>query len=288
MSSRETSNISGKKSELGNYDKSVGYFSAKVLAFNPNMEELNTLLGTDKIEKEPKYTGEKDGEAFAKADIWLEDVKTKKKFKLGFYIMDKEVHSEKTGKYEYMNSVGSSSWAAEEGDLPDYFTNFTKKDSSESLGVKTVRKALVGEDKFYKFLRAWLELDYFHPDTKLIISKDKLLAGDLSDLNKLITTDIAGNVIVMATVRAKEEGDEVKEYQNIYNNAFLPGSYIKHLRIDSAPDKKPSLVKSFVKDITDSEFGCKDFYYMGDLKKYDSSENLAVSTAVISDDSTDY
>lgn len=282
----ETQTEIGGKKQTGGFEKSVGYFSAKVLAFNPNKDELNVLLDTDKIVNDIDYTGEKDGVTTCKIDVWVEDVKSKKKFKLGFYIMDKEVSSEKTGKDEYINSVGSSSWAAEEEDLPNYFTNFTKKDSEESLGTKSVRRALAGEDKFYKFLRCWLALDYFDPDTKLVVSKGKLMSGDLSELNKLTSSDIASNVILMATVKAKEEDDGVKEYQNIYNNAFLPASYIKHLRVKS--EKPPTMVTNFIKDITDSEFGCKDFYIMDDLRKYDPADNLAVGNAILSEDSNDY
>lgn len=281
-----SSDISGRKQEQQSFEKHVGFFQAKVLKINPTKEELNEILGTDKITDDIEYTGEKDGIETVKVNVWVEDVKSKKKFQVGFYIMDKEVFSEKTGKYEFMNSVGSSAWAKEEEDLPEYFTNFTKKDSSETMGPKAIRKALVGEDKLYKFLRSWIELDYFHPDTKLFVNKAKLMKGDLSDLNNLLTTDIVGQVILMATVRTKDDEGEVKEYQNIYNNAFLPGSYIKHLRINS--DNKPTMVKNFIKDVTDSEYGCKDFYFMGDLKVYDKTDNLAAGNAIIADDDANY
>ena len=285
--------ISGNKQEAGNYEKYVGFYQAKVLKVNPNKDELNELLGTDKIEEEIVYTGEKedDGNTIntAKIDVWTEDVKTGKKFPLRFYIMDKEVSSERTGKVEWINSVGASTWAAEESDLPNYFTNFTKKDSDESMGTKSVRKALVGEDKLYKFLRSWISLDYFHPDTKLVISKDKLINGDMSDLNKLITTDIAGTVILEATVHTAEKDGEIKEYQNIYNNAFLPGTYLKWLRgtnLESAT--KPKMVDNFIKDITDPEYGCKDFYFIGDLKVYDKTDNIAVGNSVLTEEAGDY
>lgn len=289
----ETSTISGNKQEAGNYEKYVGFYQAKVLKVNPNKDELNELLGTDKIEEEIVYTGEKedDGNTIntAKIDVWTEDVKTGKKFPLRFYIMDKEVSSERTGKVEWINSVGASTWAAEESDLPNYFTNFTKKDSEESMGTKSVRKALVGEDKLYKFLRSWIALDYFHPDTKLVIGKEKLMKGDMSDLNKLITTDIAGTVILEATVHVAEKDGEMKEYQNIYNNAFLPGSYLKWLRgtnLESAT--KPKMVDNFIKDITDAEYGCKDFYFLGDLKVYDKTDNMAVGNSVLTEEAGDY
>jgi hypothetical protein len=155
------------------------------------------------------------------------------------------------------------------------------------MGEKSVRKALVGEDKFYKFLTSWLGLDYFHPETKLVVSKSKLLSGDLTDLNRMVNSDLANNVIVMATVRVKTEDDgEVKEYQNIYNNAFLPGSYVKHLKIEGG--NKPKMVETFLKDVTDGEYGCKDFYVMGELQKYDPSNNIAAGQAVISEENQDY
>ena len=111
----------------------------------------------------------------------------------------------------------------------------------------------------------------------------------MSDLNKLITTDITGTVILEATVHTKEVDGEIKEYQNIYNNAFLPGSYIKWLRgTNINSNSKPKMVDNFIKDLTDSEYGCKDFYFLGDLKVYDKSENIAVGNAILSEDGTDY
>src|SRR5574337_117820 len=101
----ETSTISGNKQETGSYEKYVGFYNAKVLKFNPNKDELNELLGTDKIEEEIEYVGEKDGVQTAKIDVWTEDTKTGKKFPLRFYIMDKNVESERTGKVEWINSV---------------------------------------------------------------------------------------------------------------------------------------------------------------------------------------
>lgn len=86
--------ISGVKKQQTeqNYEKKVGLFVANVIAINPTAEEYKDVLGIELKEdsKMTDYLGEsKDGNDTVRVDFWIEEIKTKTKFKLGFYLEDK-------------------------------------------------------------------------------------------------------------------------------------------------------------------------------------------------------
>ena len=90
------STIGGKKREsnaLPDFKKSVGLFEAKVIAVNPNMEEYKDILGIELKEdsKALEYLGKTDEDNIKlRIDIWLEEVKDNEKFKVTFFLEDKE------------------------------------------------------------------------------------------------------------------------------------------------------------------------------------------------------
>ena len=82
--------IEGKKREFKENSKFVGLFEAKVVAINPNLDEMEDKLGfqTTEDSKEPEYQGEsKEGNSYLRVDFWLEEIKEeKKKFKVSFFL----------------------------------------------------------------------------------------------------------------------------------------------------------------------------------------------------------
>jgi len=286
-------NIGGKKREQSQNDftKKVGLFEAKVLAINPDTEEYKDLLGMELKEdsKAVEYLGSsKDGNTTLRVDVWLEDVKSKDKFKTTFFLENKEKENKDGTKKQYINSIGSCSWADDINNLPTWFS------------ARECRVAYVGEEELYNFLRTWLgALDYRDAETTLQLEWKKMMKGNVKDLKDQIDGEWCTNVVALATIRTVIKDEETKEYQGVYNKAFLPEYTLKQFRLTDysnssilsglrgkkSKDLKPH--ERFVLNVT-GEYGCKDFYIFKDLKEYNSDDNLVASDAVISDDGADF
>jgi hypothetical protein len=287
--------IGGKKREntgSGDSVKKVGLFEATVVAINPTIEEYKDKLGVELKEdsKSAEYLGEtKDGNNYLRVDFWLEEVKNKDKFKVSFFLEDKERENKDGTKKQYINSIGMCSWAADENDLADWFTK-----------GRDYRVAYTGEEDLYNFMRTWLaDLDYRDADTVLQLEWKKLIRGNVKDLKDQIDGEWAKSVVALATVIVKERDGESKEYQGIYNKAFLSGYALKQFRLvdygskklqGELKNKKPKDLKAhekFVVNVT-GEYGCKDFFVLKDLQDYNADDNLVASDAYISEDGDDY
>lgn len=291
------SGIGGQKRESSgnvdsNIEKKVGIFEANVIAINPTAEEYSNKLGINinPDSKAIEYLGTtKDGNSYLRIDFWLEEVKNKDKFKMSFFLEDKERENQAGTKKQYINSIGSTSWADDESNLLDWFT----KD-------RDFRVAYVGEEELYNFIRSWLsKLDYRHADTELQLDWKKLMRGNVNDLKDQIDEDLCGTVVALATIIVKEKDGESKEYQGVYNKAVLSGYNMKSLRlidysdsriIDNLSRKKSNELKPYERFILQisGEYGCKDYYILKELELYNSGDNLVASDNFISDDGSDY
>lgn len=270
--------------------KKVGLFEARVLAINPTTEEFKEVLNIDLPEdsKATEYLGEsRDKNTFLRIDFWLEEVKNKDKFKLTFFLEDKDRENKDGSKKQYINNIGTTTWAADENDLPEWFT---KRD---------YRVAKVGEEELYNFMRTWLELDYSKSDADLSLEWRKLMKGNVKELKDQVDGAYSTNIVALATITVRQKDGENKEYQSIYNKAFLPSYYLKNFRVvnyndptlqsnlraKKLKDLKP--VERFVVNVT-GEYGCKDYYTLRDLQDYNADDNLVASDKVISEDGADY
>ena len=289
------SSIGGKKRENtggGDFSKKVGLFEANVIAINPTAEEFKDILGMELKEdsKATEYLGEtRDGNNYLRVDVWLQRVNQDDKFKVSFFLEDKERENKDGTKKQYINSIGMCSWAADENDLAEWFTK-----------GRDFRVAYVGEEDFYNFMRTWLsELDYRDADTVLQLEWKKLMRGNVKDLKDQIDGEWSKSVVALATVIVKEKDGESKEYQGIYNKAFVGGYSLKQFRLvdygdrriqESLKNKKPRDLKAHEKFVMNiiGEYGCKDYYTLKDLQDYNADDNLVASDAHISDDGDDY
>jgi hypothetical protein len=289
------SSIGGKKRENtggGDFSKKVGLFEANVIAINPTLEEFKDVLGMDLKEdsKAAEYLGEtKDGNNYLRVDFWLQKVNSDDKFKVSFFLEDKERENKDGTKHQYINSVGQCSWAADENDLAEWFTK-----------GRDFRIAYTGEEDLYNFMRIWLaELDYRDADTVLQIEWKKLMRGNVKDIRDQIGGEWCGTIGALATVIVKERDGESKEYQGIYNKAFLYGGSVKQFRLvdygnkktqETLKNKKPRDLKNHEKFVVNviGEYGCKDYYTFKDIQDYNPDDNLVASDAYISDDGDDY
>jgi len=288
------SNIGGKKRENtgngGDFKKFVGLFEAKVIAVNPTAEQFKDVLGMEIKEdsKATEYLSERDGNTVLRVDFWLEEVKNQDKFKVSFFLEDKERDNKDGTKQQYINEIGMCSWADDVNNLPEWFSN------------RDYRQANVGEEDLYNFLRTWLcELDYRHADTTLTLEWKKLMKGNVRDLKDQVGGEWCGNIVASAIVITKEKDGEIKEYQGIYNRAFLPAYSLKNFRLVDYSDRKivAGLQSKKSKDLKpherfvlnmSGEYGCKDYYTFADLREYNPDDNLVASDKVISDDGSDY
>ncbi len=286
--------IQGDKKErqsLPELSKKVGLFEARVIAINPTAEEFKEILDIELSEesKVTEYLGtSRDGNTFLRVDVWLEEIKNLEKFKLTFFLEDKERDNKDGSKKQYINNIGKCAWADDPNNLADWFT---KRD---------YRVAFVGEEELYEFLRTWLgELDYTKDSTVLQLEWKKLMKGNLKDLKDQVDGAYCINIAALATVVIRHKDGENKEYQGIYNKAFLPAYYMKNFRLvnyndfsvqnalksKKTRDLKP--VERFVVNVT-GEYGCKDYYVLRELQDYNPGDNLVASDKVLSSDGDDY
>jgi hypothetical protein len=288
------SNIGGKKREStgggGDFAKKVGLFEAQVIAVNPDAEDFKEVLGIEIKEdsKQAEYLGEsKDGNTTLRVDFWLEEVKSKDKFKVTFFLENKEKENKDATKKQYINSIGMCSWADDPNNLAEWFTK------------REYRPAFVGEEDLYNFMRTWLsDLDYRDAETTLQLEWKKLMRGNIKDIKDQIGGEWATNIVALATIKSVIKEDETKEYQAVYNKAFLPAYALKQMRLldfnqemlTSMRGKKSKDLKAherFVLNVT-GEYGCKDFYILKDLREYNSEDNLVASDKVLDEDDSDF
>jgi hypothetical protein len=288
------STIGGKKKEVNNlpdFTKKVGLFEAKVIAVNPNAEEYKEMLGTELKEdsKAVEYLGtNQDGNTTLRLDVWLEEVKSKDKFKVTFFLEDKEKENKDQTKKQYINAVGVCSWADDPNNLPKWFAD------------REYRVAYVGEEEVYGFMRTWLgNLDYRDAETTLQLDWNKLMKGNVRDIKSQVDGEWCTNVVSLATIKTVIKDDESKEYQNIYNKGFLPAYSIKqfrlvdytndrilqNLRSKASKDLKPH--ERFVVNVT-GEYGCRDYFKLKDLEEYTSGDNLVASDKTLAEDDADF
>jgi hypothetical protein len=227
--------------------------------------------------------------------VWLQDVKTEQNFNVNFFLEDKERENKDKTKYQYINSLGTTTWAASEDELAQWF-----KGTADS--PKDYRIAYVGEEELYDFLRNWLsKFDFSHKDADFTLDWKKLMKGNVKEISSQVGGEYSDTVVAMATVVTREKEGESKEYQGIYNRAFLPSYAMKQFRlrgvdydssktVDELSKKKNKDLRPherFVLKIA-GEYGCKDYYLFKELQDYDPEMNIVASDRVIADDDADY
>ena len=280
-----------EQKEQKDFAKKVGLFTGEVIAINPTVEQYKDVLEIELPEgsKATEYLGvNKDGNNYLRVDVWLKEEKNGDKLKVTFFLEDKERDNKDGSKTQYIDTIGRCTWATDENQLPDWF----KK--------REYRKAHVGEEELYNFLRTWLgQLDYSKEDSALALDWKKLMKGNVSELKSQVNGAYCTPVVSLATVVMREKEGEMKEYQGVYNKAFLPTYTLKNFRVVNYSDnsvlstlrsKKSKDLKPherFVLSVT-GEYGCKDFYILKDIKEYNSDDNLVASDTVISSDGGDY
>lgn len=281
-----------KSENTENYGpKQVGLFEANVVAVNPTIEQYSSILGRELKEdsKAVEYLGtSSNGNSYLRLDFWLEEVKSKNLFKVTFFLEDQERENRDGSKKQYINNIGTTSWASDESDLPNWFS----KD-------RDYRVAYVGEENLYTFLRTWLnKLNYKEAATTLQLDWNKLMKNNVKELSNQINGEFSDTVLALATVIVKERDGEAKEYQGVYNKAFLPGYALKQFRnvdytdvdnvskLTNKASRDLQFHERFITNVA-GEYGCKDYYILKEIEDYNSDDNLVASDDYL-DESADY
>lgn len=270
--------VKGKSAEFTDYSKKVGLFEGKILAFNPEKEELEKILGTE-IKKDPEYLKEdQEGNDMCILTIWVEDVKSGMKKSCKIPLIDTPLTTKDGSKTKFINIQGNISYYVDKKEnLMSWFNEF------ESWQCRR------GEDQLYTFLKAWLQIDTFHDKTaEMSVDFKKLLKGNIKELKSFIGSEYDHTVLFNQTIstvtKEDEEGNEVtREYENLYNRDFLPGSAIKFFNLGG---KLPKFVQKYVDNCA---YGIKDFYIMEPLQDYSPDMNkVSTDEAVLEEDGSDY
>ncbi len=170
-----------------------GLTNVKVIAVNPTMAELHAL--DINVKQEPNYTIEFSGEAYNKVIFWVNN--SDGNFKIEILMQNKPRVSQ-TGKYQWMNAIGQSTWSEEE---PTY--DWWKTEGQ--------RKAYTGEETLINFVKAWANVasgDEVTFDTMSAISN-----GDVSEIKALAANLTTNEVRVLIGVKDDK-------YHQIYTKYF--------------------------------------------------------------------
>lgn len=288
----ETKRAIGGKVRENNFNNSklVGLGEVKVVAINPNSEEYKEILNIDLKEdsKATDYVGEsKDGNRSVRIDIWVENVLTKKRDKITYFLEDKVRVNKEGTKTQFINNIGVCTWAEDDSKLPAWFTK------------REYREAHNGEEEFYKFLRFYLgKLDYSDSEAFLSFEWKTLIKGNLKDVKELIGCEYCTNFLSLYTVKiVKKEGQETKEYQSIYNKDFLPTYRLKIFNtldfdnetvLNSLKNKTSKKLEDYERFVlaVKGQHGCKDIFILKPQKEYISSEYEIVNNdnAILSEE----
>lgn len=263
--------VGNKRETTDNSVRKVGLAVCEPLVINPSKKQLEELLGKD-IENSPEYLSkDDDGNKQLNLDFWLKEIKTGKRFKMKIKLVDK-THYIPDNKIRFVDAKGNTS----------YFLD-NKENLVDWMQKNNPRIAKVGEVEMYKFMRAHQgEID-FMAIQDFSVDWDRLMKGDVSELNELKHSDFKTNVLVTLAVRLDKSSGELKHYQTVYNRAFLPGDFMRYFR--NAGLKRGKQLEEFINDVTHVKHGCKDFFgkdrVLREMYDYDPSENPLVSDSPI-------
>jgi hypothetical protein len=170
-----------------------GLTNVTVVAVNPTMLELHAL--DINVKQEPNYTIEFSGEAYNKIVFWLANKDSNFKLEI---LMQVSPKTSQTGKFQWMNNIGQSTWSEE---APTY--DWWKPEGQ--------RKAYTGEETLINFVKAWANVA--SGDEVYFETMKDIASGKLTELKALIKT--LSNNEVRVLVGVKDD-----KYQQVYTKYF--------------------------------------------------------------------
>jgi len=178
---------------MGGMKTFSGLTNVSVVAVNPTMAELHAM--DINVKQEPNYTVEFSGESYNKIVFWLNN--SDGNFRLEILMQNKPKVSQ-TGKHQWMNAIGQSTWSTDE---PTY--DWWKTEGQ--------RKAYTGEETLINFVKAWANVasgDEVTFDTMPAIAN-----GTTAEIKSLVEALKGNQVRVLIGVKDSK-------YQQVYTKYF--------------------------------------------------------------------
>ena len=178
---------------LGGIKTYSGLTNVKVIAVNPTMAELHAI--DIKVKQEPNYSVDFSGEEYNKIVFWLNNIDGSFRLEI---LMQNKARISKTGKHQWINSVGQSTWSEE---APTY----------EWWKTEGQRQAYTGEETLINFIKAWANVA--SGDEVYFETIDEIVKGNLGEIKALINVLITNEVRVLIGVKDDK-------YQQVYTKYF--------------------------------------------------------------------
>lgn len=315
-------------SKRPDFARKVGVATFEVVAINPDAAKIKELFKLDEEPKEPDYFSEKDIEVpdhledgavvkvtktikTARVDFYLEDTKTQGVVKKSFFLQNRPFVKKDLSKQQYINVQGKTAWVDDPANLPAKFTKLTDK-SGNVLASISYHPAIMGESDLVGFLDTWLTLDK-KKAYELSVDTDQFFKGNFRELQGLVNSDLTSLIMGTYTVKSVEAEGGVQFYQDLWKE-FLPAFAIKFFqatdftaeKLKEIEDKDRSLStkitnketinssdwlanwEKYVLSITDSEYGCGDFYSLKPAHDFDPATHFTARAATIDATSSEY
>ena len=170
-----------------------GLTNVNVIAVNPTMEELHAL--DINVKTEPTYTVNIVDKEYNKITFWIKNEDGNYKFDI---LMQPTPRVSQTGKHQWINAIGQSTWSEEE---PTY--DWWKSDGE--------RKAYVGEETLINFVKAWANVR--QGDEVTFETIDNIAKGDITELRELVKALKDNQLRVLIGVKDDK-------YQTVYSKYF--------------------------------------------------------------------
>ena len=192
----------------------TGIGKAKVLAINPNLEELNKL-GFN-FTNEPEYlTTDENGVQKLKLQFFIqnpdkEDLKTN----ITLFLENKDRVNQAGDKFEIINNLGQSTWAV----TVEEAIEKTNAKGEKWFSEKGARIAKVGEVGLINLLINWVNVKP-GDEVSLDTLNDIISKGNVKELKDILS--MYKDNIFKVLYKVRDAGD--KQYQTVDSNAFDRG-----------------------------------------------------------------
>ena len=170
-----------------------GLTNVNVIAVNPTMEELHAL--DIKVKSEQNYQVAIGEDDYFRLVFWTRN--SDGNFKLEILMQDKPRLSQ-TGKNQWINNIGQSTWSEE---APTY--DWWKTEGQ--------RKAYSGEETLINFTKAWANVA--SGDNVSFDTIDNIVRGDMTEIKALVKALSTNQVRVLIGVKDDR-------YQQVYTKYF--------------------------------------------------------------------
>jgi hypothetical protein len=285
------------KTRNTDFTRHVGLFEVRgVVALNPTLEEKASIYGSEVGEEatELEYiSDDKEGYQRARFDFYFGTYPNVGIKRHSILMTNKQRRSvKKLGddeivKYQFINQLGQTTWSDDEGNLPDWFTNFTKKDkktnSRDILGPKKVRIAIEGEELLMNFLRGLYNLADNDPSAEISYDYKEFFKGNFKELKEDVLTNVKNSPFT-ALLTVETSDDRLKQYEKVYGKMFLPSGILKNVNNGAkfGDDWTKKLWEKFEDEVT-GEYGPRGYFTLDEVHEYDKTLDPAASD--VSDES---